>query len=407
MAMMRFFHPLTHEQVWDASFDLLNDSYQEAPYGSVDGTIKLGVNSYNQEFLRSVRQLSHFLEITPDNGPPDQAMLVPAFVKDAYIDKGVCYIEVGGFLEWMDMVPMIPSHKALLIDPSTTVLKEDHSWEKTIYAENNLGLFWEAMRNLQETMVAQGFTPPFNMEGVAEQIASGGDTEDWLKSYRINGLEVPKMSDILSDLTRDTDFLPVRVNSDTSTPLFRWKITVINSYNLIEINEAVDKVFGVGIDRGDNVVRSMSLAAGTDTKDNSLISRINFLGDTAYSAVFPDRAAKSTLDIARTNLAQMAGSEKRKDQLTFTTWDPNLVIFSAIKIYGKNLEPTTAVITQKSIEGQQVTYTATIVTDVSDMIPGVDKPTSVARRLIYDPAKLANRRSIRQSLQKQNTTGWR
>lgn len=401
MAQFKVYSPRGYSLVRDLSSDLINLSYTEAAYGSLEGNATIEVTDSNRSLLQSMTEASHFCKVSSDSSP-----MSGSIVKDCYIDKGIAHISIIGFLEYLEIVPAIASHKANSIDSSTTVLQEDPSWTKIFYSDSTIGLFWEVFNNLRTQMTLQGFTPFFSMSGISSIVEQSSGSQDWTKSYRLNTLETPNMAEIYSDLTEDDEFLPIRVTVDASDT-FTWKLTGLTSYNLTVIDEATDDVHTVSKERGDRTHRAMSLASGSDLKENALISKLDFSSSAAYSSAFSESPAKSALNITRANRANIAGANRRLDQLTFTTWDYSIPIFGAVSISGQNLPTTLAVVTQKVVEGQSVTYTATIVDSVSELIPGLRKPTSEARRLIFEPAKLGNRRSIRQGLQKQTPTGWR
>lgn len=401
MSVFRLFSPTgNREQVADISDDVINISDSEQPYGSLDGDITVEVTSDNINLLRSIDEYSHYVKLSAgDTG------LAGAVTKGCHIDKGIAYIKTVGFLEYMSDVPMIAEQNARAIAEGTLVYKDDPSWTRNIYSDSNAGLFFGVFTNLANTMLAQGWSPFFEMRGIEDLVAQSPDGS-WEKSYRINTLEIPNVAQVYSDLTDDTEFLPIKVMVDDSDT-FMWYLVGFSTYDVIEINEAVDDVKDVAIDRGDRVNRSMALATGTDPNDNNLISKISFNPGAAYSAAFNNDASKNVLNIARASRSVIAGANRRSDQITFTTWDPSIEIFSAIKIRGQYLDEISAVVTEKSTEGQAITYTAIIVDDLSSLIPGVKRPTSAARRLIYGPAKEGNRRAIRQGLEKRNPTGWR
>lgn len=401
MPRFEVFHGRTYQKVADLNLALDDLDYQEAAYGSLDGNAFVRVDSEKEALLNSMTGASHFLRLSPDEGYPAGAV-----VKDAHIDKGVCTISMVGFFEYLDMVPLIASHKATAIGEATMVEKDDPSWSKLFYAETNLGILREIFRNLAATMIAQGRDPFFVLQGIDEIMVGNSMNTTWEKNYRLNTLETPNMGSVYSDLTEDDEFLPVDITvSDGDT--FYWVLSGKTGYNLTVIDEAVDDVSDVSIERGQRTNRTMALAGGSDPAGNNLISRLEFSSDAAYSAAFTDGAAKSAINITRANRATIAGANKRLDQINFSTWNSELRIFDAIRISGQTLPSLQAVITQKSISGQQVSYVATIVTDVDELIPGLKKPTSEARRLIYNPANSGDRRSRRQAMEKQNPTGWR
>ena len=401
MAKLRLFGARSFNQVADLSRDLINLSYTEAAYGSLEGTATVEVTTANRSLLESMTEASHYCKVSSDDSD-----MSGAIVKDCYIDKGIAHVSIIGFLEYLEIVPAMASHKANSVNSSTTVLQEDPSWTKIFYSDSTIGLFWEVFNNLRSQMITQGFTPFFTMSGLQSIVEDSSTSQDWGKSYRLNTLETPNMAEIYSDLSEDDEFLPIKVSVDSSAS-FTWTLSGLTSYNLTVIDEAVDNVHTVSKERGERTHRAMSLASGSDLKDNALISKLDFSESAAYSSAFSESPAKSALNITRANRANIAGANRRLDQLTFTTWDYSIPIFGAVSISGQNLPTTLAVVTQKVVEGQSVTYTATIVDSVSELIPGLKKPTSEARRLIFEPAKLGNRRSIRQGLQKQNPTGWR
>lgn len=402
MGVFKLFHPLTKAYVTDLSSDLVGLSYNEATYGSLDGDAQIEVTPQNEALLRSLTENSHYLKVSSAD-----SSVAGAVIENAYIDRGICHVSIIGFLEYLAKVPLIPSNKANSIGAATTVATEDASWSTIIYADSVIGLFYEVFTMVAQTMRAHGQTPFFRMDDEIEGLIYSSGSGEWAKSYRVNGLEIPNCAEAYADLTEDEDFLPIRVSVTPGNSTFSWLLSGLTSYNVTYINTATSDVKDVEIERGDKIQRSMALASGTDPKGNNLISKIEFNENVAYSAVFAESSSKASLDILRSNRANIAGANLKLDQASFTGWNPDVPIFDAVQISGPKMETILLVITEKSIEGQDVKYTGTMVTSVDEMIPGIKKPTSPERRALFNPAKQANRRSILLDRQKQNPTGWR
>lgn len=399
MATFKAWHPRNYSLVSDLSADIVTLSYNANLNGSLGGEAVIEVTPANRALVESFKENSHFIEVARDGFRSEGAV-----IEASVIVGNQATVSIIGFWEYAAKIDVWPSHKALASNVVYT--PDDMSVVKTFYSDTAEGLLFEVVYNVRQVMDNRGFSTPITANPLLAVMESQDDVK-WGKSYRLNGLELPTLQAVLSDIFSDAELNQLKITLSTSNDRFVWVIDTFQSYVVHTIDEAIAEVHTVNIERSDQQARSFSLMTGTNLNDDDAVSMLPMDGGVAYSVLMPESPKAATDAIERLNDAQIADAARKKDQITFTTFDTSIGLLDGIKISGQKLSEIQAIVTEYEVEGQEVTYTAQIVDSLDSIVSGLRRPSSFVRRAIYNPLGSAQSTARKTAYKKDVSTGWR
>jgi hypothetical protein len=400
MAKIKFYDVHTHEFIREFTGAELGPlDYTPGLHGSCPGTGSIRVRPDSENFLNTLKENSHFMKVSKD-GYEEHGVVV----KNAVINRGRLNLRFGGWSEFMETQELMAAHKANSIGEYTKVNKDDPSWSVNFASDSTIGVFYLLLKEQNKTIAARGLKTFMEIGDLLSYVDSS-NSETFSKVFRLNSIEVPTFKSVMDKVFEDNEMDAITVKLKEGDT-FGWTIGVLTSYNTIVLNVA-DGVRNITFEESDDVSRSYSLATGTDLSGDTVLSKINFDGSVAYSSYIATNPSDKTTAIDRINRSSMADADKRKEQISFTVFNTMIGIQDVVELYGTNFPLKKIVITQMNVNGREVTYTGTVVTDTTTIVKGISKPTSELRRSIYRPLGSALGTAKEVAFKQPGSTGWR
>lgn len=397
MPKLHLYSGRTLAHVADLSSDVINMSYTIGLNGSASGNITVERTAANASLLNSLGENSHFLRF-------GLSEVYGGIVEAVSRDKNVYTIEIAGFYEYLAKIDAVASHLA----SSLKIIAEDSDnyAVKIFYADSPMGILYELLVNLDDTMAARGFTSFFDYSNLLSHITSDPSIE-WQRSYRLNSLEVPSMQQVLTDVMEDygMELLDIRTSTSFTAP-FKITFSVKTSGEAIVLDEAKDSVFSVESESADVERRAFSIMKGTNLKDKSQVSRTVWRDDVAYSSTMASSPAERSGAITRLASENAQNLDAGDGTLTFSSYDDNLTVLDYVSIGSDRMDTVTGLIVEKSVEGTVVSYTIQI-GEPTDFNASLRKPQGGVRKIIFKPLKGTAMLAKKTAGRKLSSTGWR
>ena len=380
-------------------------SYTLADNGSLSMSIELEVTPENKAYLKTIKENSHFVRYCPEQG--DNDIIVGGITEEAIIDGAVCKIEVIGFKELMDKIVAYSSEKIGSIGSNTVVRNDDPSHTKNFYADNAEGVFYEILRNIEAELDALGgskFWTYGNMEAYIESIT--GNT--WRHVYRMNSLELPSAGEVVEDVTTDEDMAIVKVEANETTGEFIFGLSFLTAHPTRSVNPDNDNVWGLEIEKSDQVRRHYSMAAGTNLNGQTLISLVPFDSTVLKTMSVVDSPSDSVKDLSKINQTEKNRLKNRIGQASFKSDRGNVApLNSRVTIDSPSNPdvPVVMIINQVEYQNYEYTFTGEIV-DVEAVVKPRGPANQYTRNLLR-PLATAKKQARRNAFGKSGTTGWR
>lgn len=398
-ANLVLYHGKTLNKVADLSNDIVNLSYTIGLNGSVKGYAEVEATSNNRELLSSLKENSHFVKF-------GLSKIYGGVVNDAKPNKNIYTINFIGAYEWLEKVDASASHKASL--SSGAASDSDYSWIKVFYSDSTVGVLYEILKNLRESMNVRGYDSSLlNFNSLRNFIISNQSSTIWNRSYRLNALETPTVQSVIEDVLSDDgmELFRIRVSSDLNEA-FVFIFEVVSSSSVLNIDEASDSVFNVSQDGADVERRAFSISKGTDLMDRSVVERVDWDDSVAYSSLLNNVPQERSNAIRRSAVTAANAAATRYGTLSFSSFVDNIDPLNYVTIGSDRMNTVSGIVTEKSIEGNTISYVVQIGSAAS--FNGVlKKPSDEMRRIIFNPLGSALNVSGVAANRKENATGWR
>lgn len=397
---LRFYSAQTLAPVKNLDEDVLNISYTGGLNGSFNGFVEVEETPGNKDFLQGLKENSHYMKIGLDK-------IFGAVVESTSNNESGVVINFIGAYDYFSKIDGGPSHRAVY----TTVVADenDNSNIKIFYSDSTVGILYEVLRNLSESMSIRGFNSSlFQYGALRNHIITAPSSGKWDRSYRINGLETPTLKEVFDDIFNDSgmDLLRIRV-SDNLSENFSFIFEVVSSANIYTISEASDDVFDVAEEAGQPIRRAFSIAKGTNLKDKSVVERVNFDNTVAYSSSIVSAPQERSGAIRRLAEGNALSEFSNEGVLNFSsfkdTYDVLDYIYLSSPAMGKTIS---GFITEKNLEGEVFTYRVQI-GGLSNFNAALKKPLTQNRKIIFNPLSRVESLSLRTAQQKNSSTNWR
>lgn len=400
MAFAHFYHGKT--RTFQQSLDeeaIRNLSFTVGLNGSVKGFMEVEDTLANRSLLSSLKENSHGVKVGVGKS-------YGGFVESAVRERGLWIVNFIGAWEYFEKVDAIAAHKAAVA--SGAAHGDDASWVKLFYGDSALGVLHEVLVNQRASMVARGFDPELlDFSQLRSHVVSTLDPT-WARSYRLNSLEVPTLQSVISDVVGDDgmQLFRIRVSNTVSEP-FKFFLEVVPSASVYDLDEAVDDIAQISRDVGEASRRSFSIAKGTDLQDASVVERVNFDSDVAYSALMASAPQERSGAIQRFATVNAQAHGAREGSFEFTTfsdaYDPLDFVTLDVSADGWNSQ---GIITEKRLEGSKFTYVVQE-GDAPAFNGAVVKQPDLGRRIVFNPLHSAATIAGIAANRRENSTGWR
>lgn len=397
MPHLHLYSGRTREHVADLSSDVLHMSYTIGLNGSASGNITVERTAANASLLNSLGENSHFMRFGLDK-------VYGGLVESVSKDKNVYTIDIAGFYEYLAKIDAVASHLA----SSLKIIAEDSDnyAVKVFYADTPMGILYELLVNHDATMTARGYSSFFDYSNLRSHLTSDPSIH-WQRSYRLNSMEVPSLQQVLTDVMEDygMELLHISTSSSFSDP-FEIVFSVKTSGNAITLDESTDSVFSVEGEDADVERRSFSIMKGTNLKDKSQVSRVNWRDDVAYSATMASSPAERSGAISRLAGENAQNLDAGNGTLTFSSYVDNITVLDYLSIGSDRMDTVTGLVVEKSVEGTVVSYTIQI-GGPTEFNASLRKPQGGVRKVIFHPLKGTAMLAKKTAGRKLSSTGWR
>lgn len=399
MATIYFYHGKSLEFIADYSQDVINYSFTIGLNGSLKGSVTIQETSTNATFLSTLKENSHFIKFGLNK-------IYPGIIENSFKEKGVYNITFIGCYEYLDKIDAIVSHKATIT--SAVASESNYSYIKTFYSDSTVGVFFEALKNLTDSMTARGFNANlFDYSSIISSITSDPNTPTFNKSYRLNSMETPTMQSVIDDILKDEgmELLEVSVNPSMLAS-FKFIFTIIGSSPVKTLNESIDSVFNISFAMSDSTARAYSIAKGTDLQGSNAIERVNFDSSVAYSSLINTAPQERSNAINRVARSRRDAMIENKGNISFTSFNDDIDLLDYLTITSPKLGEYSGIIVEKNIEGAKVSFTIQL--GEPQLFNGAfTKPNDTARRIIFNKLDSSTTLGIKTAGRQANSTGWR
>lgn len=412
MARIYYYNPRSRRRV-HVSDEPLNFSFNEGINGSLGGYADFENTEGTRSFMGGVFENSHFIKIEVGD------ILLPGVVSSAHPSDDNAYFRLNfiGFWEYLDKITAISSH---LASNDSIAYSENHdiSWSKFFYAGSPEGVLLGVLTNLKESMSAAGYDDSvFNVNSIQSTALSrpGGSS----RSFRMNTFEYPSIQGIVQEVLDDDNILPLKVEASAGTAYdsrFSFNIGFHTSYTRYDYNASNDDVFDIKVTEGDVLRRSFSIATGSTLTDVNRYEKVTFDNDVAYSSIAiahpSERSGTIRKSAERNAIKESANSGNFAFSLNYVLTLPT--VLSEVRLNLGNGDELRGFVTEISIEGQTVTFTAqeyqegfTGINDGSLKSVYFKKPAGDLRKVIFNPLDRTARLSQKNASARSNSTNWR
>lgn len=405
-AKFSFYDGKTYALVKDFSSEIIGDTfeYKNSPEGSASGSLQIQITDDNSSFLNSLKENSHFVSFYLDG----ESDLVGGIIEDSYTNDGICYIKYVGFAEYLDKIRGISSYHSNDFGDNVIIRDGDLTWEKTFLSDSPEGLLYEVMINLEEYMNGLGYSKFWEWDNIFAHIHAI-NTATWNKSYRLNSAEFPSMKSIYDEIVGDEDCPRLNVRVSTSGNVFKWILSFDNSTSIYNLNTATDEIYDLSFEFNGISSRANSLAKGQTPNGESVISKIPFSTNGAFSDyVANDTTNNSTDNAYGVNVNNISSLKAITGQISFKTQVAEYADgFSVFNIQTDTIS-STMIVSEISFDGVEFTIrgNTTMLSENLNKLK-LNKPANTLSGTIRNPLN-ESRYNARKSLFEENrTTGWR
>ena len=294
-AKFSFYDGKTYALAKSFSSEIIGDTfeYKNSPEGSASGSLQIQITDDNSSFLNSLKENSHFVSFYLDG----ESDLVGGIIEDSYTNDGICYIKYVGFAEYLDKIRGISSYHSNDFGDNVIIRDGDLTWEKTFLSDSPEGLLYEVMINLEEYMNGLGYSKFWEWDNIFAHIHAI-NSSTWNKSYRLNSAEFPSMKSIYDEIVGDEDCPRLNVRVSTSGDLFKWILSFDDSSLVYSLNTATSEIYDLSFEFNGISSRANSLAKGQTPNGESVISKIPFSTNGAFSDYVANDTTNNSTDNA-------------------------------------------------------------------------------------------------------------
>ena len=398
MAFIHFYNGKSLAHASDQTNNIINLSYTIGLNGSVGGEVTLEETTTNSNFLKSLKENSHFIKF-------GLVKTYGGIVESVSKNKNIYTIKFIGAYEYFDKMDAIASHKADAM--SGAAYDTDQSFVKVFYSDSSVGILYESLRNLSESITARGYSADlFDYSNIRNSIV-GNNTSVWGRSYRLNSLETPTMRDVVEDIIGDDGMQLFRIRvSNKYTEDFMFIIEIVESSNYHTVSESGDSVFKVRQEMNESQSRAFSTAKGTDLKDRSVIERVDFDENVAYSSLLTENPQEKSAAIRRFASSAAVTASATEGTLSFDSFSDIYDPLDYLSISSLSMAEVSGIVTEKVVEGEVITYTIQVGPTAS-FNAAISKPSGELRRIIFNPLSRTSKTASKTAGRKENSTGWR
>lgn len=403
MAFAHFYHGKTRSHVASFTEDVLEVDLTPSLNGRLSGILTIQERQGTKSFLEAIRENSHFVKVGVDH-------VYGGVTQAAVVEQGIWTIEIIGCYEYLEKIDLVSSHKAGVT--SGVSGGDDYSWIKLFYADSSLGILYEVLVNLSQSMVERGYNSSlFDYTNLRSNLVSTGVVE-WGRSYRLNSLEVPTVQSVIEDILQDDGMELFRIRvTPTVMEDFRFIMEVVPSASVHSISEATSRIGEISRDTGAPVRRAFSIARGTDLRDNSRVERRTFDSNVAYSSMVTSVAQERSGAIGRQATTAASAELGRLGTFSFTSLEDDYDLLDYIILDASaGGWSSQGIITEKtiSVTSKGPKFIHTVQEGPAPSFNGVlTLPSSLGRKIIFDKLDRASNVASVAANRQVNATGWR